>query len=93
MYRSAFDKLRESSTQENIDLYKKLTNFADRTEKNKEYEATAHVCMSLIDSDRLLHLLDHHYQLVQLETMQPPECTTKNNLILAKYVRDVEAGC
>lgn len=70
-----------------LDNYFKLTSFADRTEINLEFEKTAHVCMSIIDSDRLLYLKrDNSYSYVQLTQMQPEDCTAKNNLILAKFI-------
>ena len=65
--------------------YYKLCNYADRTEKNIEYEQTAYTCMSIIDTDRLVYLSENNYKHLQLNKMKPEDCTTKNNLILAKY--------
>ncbi len=79
---NAFSK----TIKKDLEDYFKLTSFADRTEINLEYEKTAHVCMSVIDSDRLLYLkMDNNYDFVQLTQMKPENCSTKNNLILAKF--------
>ena len=75
-----------SSTMEKTENFFTLTSFADRTEVNLEYEKTAHVCMNIIDSDRLIYLKrDHNYTYVQLRQMKPENCSTKNNIILAVY--------
>ena len=65
--------------------YHELTSFADRTEKKTEYEQTAYECMSLVDTDRLQHLGESGYRFTQLFKMKPASCTTKNNLLLAKF--------
>jgi len=79
---NAFSK----TIEKDLENYFKLTSFADRTEINLEYEKIAHVCMSVIDSDRLLYLkMDNNYDFVQLTQMKPENCSTKNNLILAKF--------
>lgn len=66
--------------------YFKLTSCADKTELNIAYEKTAYLCMSIVDSDRLLYLkLDNMYEYVQLTKLKPEDCTTKNNLILALH--------
>jgi hypothetical protein len=65
--------------------YHLLCNYADRTEKNIEFEENAYLCMSLIDTDRLLYLKERDYRLIQLTKMKPEDCTTKNNIILAKF--------
>ncbi len=75
-----------STMEKNKESYFKLTSFADRTEVNLEHEKTAHVCMNIIDSDRLIYLKsDHNYTYVQLTQMQPQNCSTKNNIILAVF--------
>lgn len=67
-------------------FYHKLANYADRTEKNKQFEEKAYVAMSLMDSDRLLYLRNEkYYEFVQLNKMLPENCTTKNNILIAKY--------
>ena len=68
-----------------ITNFDRLTNYADRTELGIEYTETANICMSLIDSDRLLYLKSKKYSLVQLSKLLPEACTTKNNLILATF--------
>jgi hypothetical protein len=64
--------------------YEALVNYADRTELGKEYTEKANVCMSLVDTDRLLYLKRHGYELIQLSKLLPETCSTKNNLILAR---------
>lgn len=72
------------SSAENSSLYFILTNYADRTEKNLIDEANGHLSMSLIDSDRLLYLKERlGYERLELYQMQPEDCSTKNNLIVA----------
>ena len=67
------------------DFYSKLSNYADRTEKNLAYEHNAYLSMSFIDTDRLLYMKQNGYSFIQLSKMQPEDCTTKNNLLLALY--------
>ncbi len=66
--------------------YGTLLNYADRTELGKEYAKNANVCMSLIDTDRLLYLKSYNYGIIQLSKLLPETCSTKNNLILAKNI-------
>jgi hypothetical protein len=67
-------------------FYHKLANYADRTEKNKQFEEKAYLAMSLMDSDRLLYLHNEKcYEFVQLNKMLPENCTTKNNILIAKH--------
>jgi len=79
IFKSSIEKL-----QENKDFYSKLKSYADRTEKDIEYEKNAYLCMSLIDSDRLLYLKENNYNFLQLGKMVPENCSTKNHLLLAK---------
>ena len=74
-----------------LDSYYKLSSYADRTEKNIKLEQNAYVCMEIIDSDRLIYLKETGYKCIQLNKMKPENCTTKNNLILAKYSLEVDA--
>ena len=80
MFKNALESLHS-----NKNFYLKLKKFADRTEKNIEYEKNAYLCMSYIDSDRLIYLKENGYNFIQLNKMQPETCTTKNNLLLAKF--------
>lgn len=89
LFRAVFKATNESSPGEE-DMYAngryhELTSFADRTEKKTEYEQTAYECMSLIDTDRLKHLAESGYHFTQLFKMKPASCTTKNNLLFAKF--------
>ena len=80
IFKSAIEKIKN-----NQKFYSMLKNFADRTEKNIEYEESAYLCMSLIDSDRLIYLKENNYKCTQLTKMLPETCSTKNNLLLAKF--------
>jgi len=82
--RSKIFKNSLEKVQENKDFYSQLKSYADRTEKNIAFEKTAYLCMELIDSDRLLYLQEHNYKFLQLCKMVPDNCSTKNNLLLAK---------
>lgn len=66
-------------------IYSKLSSYADKTEKNIKQEEYGQMCMSIIDTDRLFHLKDFGYKTVKLTKMLPEICTTKNNLLIAKY--------
>ncbi len=79
MFKSSIEKLQEKK-----DFYSKLKSYADRTEKGIEYEKNAYLCMSLIDSDRLLYLKENNYEFLQLLRMVPFNCSTKNHILLAK---------
>ena len=62
-----------------------LTNYSDRTEKNKKYENMAFTCMELVDTDRILYLKQKGYKLVYLTRLLPEKCTLKNNVIVASF--------
>ncbi len=66
-------------------LYSMLVNFSDRTEKEKLDEENGFIAMNLIDKDRLLYLKEKKYSFLKLTKMQPEDCTTKNNILIAKY--------
>ncbi len=71
--------------QELLNLYYILTNYSDRTEKDILDEERGYLCMSLIDSDRLLYLKENGYSSLDLIKIQPEECSTKNDLLIAKF--------
>ena len=90
LFRTIFKSTDEEDLQQADDRYAnnkylEITRFADRTEKKTEYEKTAYECMNLIDTDRLEQLAENGYRSIQLFKMKPVTCTTKNNLLLAKF--------
>ena len=62
-----------------------LTNYSDRTEKDKKYESMAFTCMELVDTDRILYLKEKGYKLAYLTRLLPENCTSKNNVIVASF--------
>ena len=77
------------------DIYKKgmnnslnyniLTNYSDRTEKDKKYQDMAFTCMELVDTDRILFLKQKGYKSAYLTRLLPENCTLKNNVIVASF--------
>ena len=65
--------------------YNILTNYSDRTEKDKKYENMAFTCMELVDTDRILFLREKGYKLAYLTRLLPENCTLKNNVIVASF--------
>lgn len=63
----------------------RLINYADRTEKDIEFEKVGNSCMMLVDTDRLLYLREKKYKKIYLAKLLPESCSTKNNVIIAIY--------
>ncbi len=74
-----------NSFHNNADLYKVLINFSDRTEKNIFDEKNGHMAMKLVDNDRLYYLYEQDYKYLRLTKMLPLACSTKNDILFAKY--------
>lgn len=64
-----------------ISEYLTLCHAADQTHRNGHKQIQGKFCMGLVDTDRLLRAKSAGYT-VSLSTLQPPECTLKNNLLI-----------
>ncbi|XP_055893132.1 glutathione S-transferase C-terminal domain-containing protein-like [Biomphalaria glabrata] len=63
--------------------YLTLGHAADQTEHNITIKERGHLCMDLIDTDRLQYAQQMGY-VVTLTSLQPLSCTPKNNLLIGK---------
>ena len=74
---------------ENNDIHHILSSYADRTEEKTEYLEKGNLCMSLIDTDRLLYIKEMGYNNVQLDKLKPESCSAKNSLIFASFLKNI----